>query len=1416
MIKKNKRMLTVLLAVVMLLSTLLPLTVSAAEVTMDLEKAEVSWDYTLTDQEGNNFTATYGLAAEDNPFGYRLSVRTRTMHDYTAKRPGLTGSKSDWEYGKDYVYCFCIEHGIALPDSESYSGSPDETHGNKYEALSVAQRDLLALALAYGYPNRTDTNTSKDANACYSATQLIVWQITLGFRTSATELDDKTYPGEGYEGTMTEQYTTNPYLKDYYDRILSDMTAHYSRPGFTSNVPSAAYTYEMQYVNGKYTVALTDTNNVLSDYFVSQNNGISTTISGNTLTLSSSAPIDGAVTVKLNRKMPRTTYTTGFLIWSVEGNEASNQDMVSGVPANNDPVPAYLKLRSTDGSVKIVKQSEDCKLDGIKFNIVGDGVDETVVTANGGEIQIDHLRPGIYRITEVTDNIYEPQETQTVTVISGQTVTVTFNNTLKRGDLTVIKTAEDGLTEGAKFHLYGTADCGQKVDEYAIVDNTGKAYFKNVLMGRGYVLEEVDTGNRYVVPEQQTVDIEWNTVTGVSVSNTLKKWNVTVTKHDSENGEAQGDATLEGAVYGVYEGDTLIDTYTTDHSGQFTTDYYVCGDDWSIREITPSEGYLLDSTIYHVGAEAKLYTVEYNSIAADVTEQVVKGKISLIKHTDNGDTQLETPEVGAEFEIYLKSAGAYANTKESERDYLICDENGFAETKFLPYGIYTVHQVSGWDGRALLADFDVYIAEDGRTYRYLANNAFFQSHIKIVKVDAESGNAIPYAGAGFRLYYPDGTPVTQTLTYPEVTVVDTFYTNDMGYLITPESLPYGEGYSFVEVYAPYGYVLNSDSVYFDVTAENATEENAVTVVEVKKSNSAQRGVIKITKTGEVFVTVTECDGIYQPIYKVQGMPEAVYEIRAAEDIVTPDGTLRYAVGEVVDTVTTDEMGNAISKSLYLGRYEVREIAAPYGLVLNDEIYIVELVYAGQEIEITETSVDLYNERQKVAVTLDKLMEQNERFGIGQNGEITAVTFGLYAATELTAADGSVIPADGLIEILSVSENGTAACKTDLPFGNYYLKEIATDSHYILADAQYAFAFEYAGQEIPLVEIKANDDMPIINDLIYGEIRGRKTDDNGNALGGALIGLFAPNTTEFTSDHAILTAASAEDGSFSFVNVPYGDWIVREIEAPTGFVLSDDVYSVTIDADGAIIEVAIENSLICGSVQLTKVDKDYPDNKLTGAEFEIYRDSNGNKQLDVDDEKTGLLEEIDMGIYEMHDLPYGGYFVKESQAPEGFQLDEKSYYFEITEQDKIVIVENEAGKGFVNQLRVGSLKIIKTSSDGKVEGFSFRVTGPNGYDEEFITDEKGEILIEGLRAGEYTVSEISDEVSADYILPNDNNATVMEGGTTNVVMHNVFRDTPKTGDDSDPILWAVLLGVSAIGTITLGLLGFKDMRKEDGE
>lgn len=498
----------------------------------------------------------------------------------------------------------------------------------------------------------------------------------------------------------------------------------------------------------------------------------------------------------------------------------------------------------------------------------------------------------------------------------------------------VTKTSEDGFNEGIKFHLYGTSHSRLAVDEYAVTDKNGVATFNDVLMGSNYTLEEVDTDSKYVIPESQSANIEWNKVTEKSFHNVLKKFTVTVTKTDAEKGSAQGDATLPGAVYGIYNGDELIDKYTTDANGKFTTKEYVCGDNWTLREITASEGYLLDETVHKIGAESKNYTVERNTLSMNVTEQVIKGNIAIIKHSDDGGTQIEHPEVGAEFQVYLKSAGNYNKAKTTERDTIICDKNGFAQTKDLPYGTYTVHQTKGTEGKEFIADFDVIINTDGQTYCYLINNANFESYVKVIKKDAETGKTVPYAGAGFQIYDPDGKLVTMTYTYPTPTTIDTFYTDVNGSLVTPERLPYGKGYSLVEVQAPYGYVIDRTPVSFDITPDTATEDGEIAVVIIEVENKPILGSVMVTKVDED-----------NPETKLSG---AVFEVYVDVD---KNKKFNPEIDVLVGELTEDEIGIYVMNDLRYNRYFIHEKSAPDGYIKDDDYHYFEITEDGMVIEL---------------------------------------------------------------------------------------------------------------------------------------------------------------------------------------------------------------------------------------------------------------------------------------------------------------------------------------------------------------------------------------------------------------------------------------------------------------------------------
>ena len=1086
-----KRTTAMLLALVLCLSAFLGLGIPTAQAAES--RAEVR-NIQFPREGDDNYDAAWGHPALKYRNGWETKSSgkniIRAMESYSG------------------AVCYCIEPGVIQNTGDSYVSIGDDfwntIPNNLNHTLTGDEiRTVIGRILQYGYTGKVSTSwysqNEADANklANLLATQLLVWETIVGERDLNFNHID---PGEGYD-CVAEYIAADHPLHDkvfsYYNQIVSKVKKHTTLPSFCGKEYSLAWDGE------RYSVTLTDSNGILDQYaFSAGNEAVKTSRSGNTLTIYTGSDPGKAVTITATRL---SSFRKGLVVWT-DGTfdpDGGTQDMVSFAESVSDPVSGSFAVNLGSGTLKLYKASEDDNIAGLTFTVTGNGQTHTVITSENGEIILKDLTPGTYTVTEQSHDLYEPQESKTVTIVSGQTTTVTFCNTLRRGSLEVTKTSDDGLVEGVRFRLTGTAACGLGIEEYAVTDASGKAKFENIPIGSGYVLAEVDTPSRYEIPTQMDVTIEWNTVTQKSIHNTLK----------------------------------------------------------------------------------------------------------------------------------------------------------------------------------------------------LAR-------------------------------------------------------------------------------------------------------------------------IRVSKTGEVFASV-HCDGeFYVPIYAEQHLSGAVFEITAAEDICTSDGSVIHAAGEVVDTITTDAGGSAVSKELYPGKYTVREIQAPNGTVLNTEPHAVDLT-EDLDTEMGEALVSFYNVRQKASVSLKKHLEQDAAFGIGMNNEIRSITFGLYAAEELTAADGSVIPVDGILTFLTADLDGTAVCTADLPIGSYYLMELTSDEHYVLDQTKYPFTFEYAGQDIPLVEITVNEGNPIINALRYGKIMGTKKDNNGNCLGGAIIGIFHPDETEYSTGTAILTTVSAEDGNFSFPKVPVGGWIVREIAAPEGYLLTAESFPVTVNEHGQVIVIEIINQQITGSVKLTKVDRDYPQNKLTGAEFSVYTDTNDDCILTAADTEVGIMTEIEPGIYELSDLSYGGYFVKEKTAPQGFYLDENAYYFQINEDGQTVIVENEAGKGFLNNAQRGSIRIEKSSDNGVIQGFTFKVEGIDftgqPYSQTFVTDEKGEIRIEGLRIGTYTISEVKDKASERYELPPDETVTLQAGMTTVVKCFNKSiqdgPDIPKTGDESNIALWGTVALAALAGAGVVSFVLWKKSRRK---
>ena len=1228
--KKFTRIMAILLVVLIAFSTMFTLPVSAASG----DKVTITFDYCY-DSTGNT-----------------IKFQQTTVSDgYTVGTPGEELCKI-FADGKE---AYCIEPGHSL-----FSGNSLTENGSTvWKNLGTAKQKAINLALLYGKPG-SGKSLSGTEDQKWIATQLIVWEFVSGCRST----------NDGYKCTNTKYIDgicadgANPGVKSIYNAISKSLANYSTVPSFASAIASKAETYEMKYSDGKYSVTLTDSNNILTDFSFKTTGSVSASVSGNKFTLTSTSAVNDALTFNSAKSMPDVGKTV-----LVPYGDASLQDVITGVENDADPIRAYLKVKTSSGNLKLVKTSEDGNVANIEFIVKGENFNKTVKTNSKGEFKLTDLVPGTYTVTENTEGKYAKQNSKTVKVESGKTATVSF-------------------------------------------------------------------------------------------ANILKKWSLTVTKTDAETKTAQGNATLAGAVYGIYNNGKLVDKYTTDKNGSFTTSYYVCGDNWTLKEIEPSEGYLLDETEYHIGAEAKNYTVENNSISMGVTEDVLKGKIAIIKHTDDGSTKIETPEKGAEFQVYLKSSGSYSKAKETERDTLVCDEYGFAETKDLPYGTYTVHQTKGWDGTEFIKDFDVFINENGKTYKYLINNAGLESYVKIVKVDSETGKQIPYAGAGFQIYNPKGELVTMKYTYPTVTKIDAFYTDEEGCLITPETLSYGKGYSIVEVQAPYGYILDSSPVYFDITAENTSEENGITIVKTEKKNTPQKGTITVEKTGEIFSNVTAIGGgytdengndialptIYQPEYSVSGLSGAVFEIYADEDITTPDGTVRVKKDTLVATLKTNEKGTATSNELYLGKYRVIETVAPNGTVLNKTVNHIELTYAGQNEKVTNTSTSFVNERQKAEIDLLKVLEKDETFGIGNGDEIKRISFGLYADEDIKASNGTVIPKDGLVEIITCDENGKATFTTDLPFGSYYVKEIKTDIHYILSDEKYPVVFEYAGQNIATVNITVNNGEPIINDLIYGTIKGLKIDrETKDRICGAVFGLFGTDEKKYTEENAILTAKSDENGVFEFFNIPYGQYIVCELKPAEGYLPNAETYPVTVSKNDEVIEITVENDKI-------------PELKTTAT-------VGGEKEVTAGETVT-----IDDVVSYKHLVPNKEYTLK------GVLMDKKT--------GKPFVVDDEE---------------ITSEATFTPETSNGEVTVSFTFDGSAVTKETDIVVFESLYSEDV---EIATHTDID-----DENQTV-------TIHPQPEPEKPQTGDNSNIGFWIGLGAVALGGLVSVVIIKIKKKDEDD--
>ncbi len=1201
---------------------------------------------------------------------------------------------------------YCVEHGIAL--------GLGDNGGYTSRELTKEQLNKLTLIDYWGrYKNIANIKGCSAVNynwdtievsAEYLAEfycQLLIWETINSFGGDFVGASSVSIQSSvGGMANIASQSTYNAFKK----AVLAKVDEFYTTPSI------AGQTVTLKLGETK---TLTDTTGALAAYKdtpAANTSGVTVIKSGSTVTLKAtgtpneSGVIRFAYNVDLNyyRDEPGYYYE-----------HAVSQDVTTCGFASRDPAYITINVKvELDGSMKIVKTSEDGKVSGVRFRVTGNGVDTTVQTGTDGTIIVPNLKAGSYTVTEL------------------------------------------------------------------------------------------DVPDQYVQPKSQTVTVKANETATVSFTNVLKKWKATITKVDAETGAAQGDASLAGAVYGVYHGSDLIDQYTTNASGQFTTKEYVCGDNWYIQEISPSSGYLLDTTKYPVGAEPDKYTLEHNQIPIGVKEQAIKGKIQIHKQYE---TLEGTPkdEAAAEFQVYLKSAGSYDKAKASERDTIITSASGYAVTKNMPYGTYIVHQTKGGAGREFVDDFEVMISANNQTYSYELLNELKNGQLKIIKT-SDDGKV---EGIQFRV-----TRLTDN--YSKV------YTTDASGLILTETLPIFEDnegktkYQYrveeLDTKETFGYALPYPQIvtleegdiaevnfhnvpleigtmakFEDGTKDTQSAQDIVLVDTVRYTGLQVGKEYKLSGvlmnkatakpffdfdgnevTAEATFTPTDADGtvdvtfMFSSLHLKQDTEVVVFETLYREDIelathaqIDDEGqTVKIRVPKIGTTATSedghrvDPLGEVtiFDEVSYTNLKPEKEYTVS-GVLMDKATGKAFLDADGKEIKAETTFTPT---QPTGTVTVEFVFNATGLHGKEVVAFETLYYEGIELATHAEINDegqtvkiknpeiGTKATADGKKEITADKITITDVVSyTDLTPGKEYkltgvLMNKATndklliDGKEITAEATFTpkattgeveMTFSFDARELTAetevvvfetlyrngIEIAVHADIEDEGQTVkilplHGSIMTTKVnaDDPTDKISGATFGVYSDADGDgifnAKTDKLVGTLQEGDTGVYTLDSLPYGKFFLHENKAPEGFVQDNIYYPFEIKEDGQIVNFEtvpgkdFPNKPIKGTVTTTKVDATNPQHKLSGAVFEIYRDADGDgRYTEGVDTLIGRMDEIEIGFYSLSDLVYGKYLIYEAQAPANFVRDTIYYPFSITEDGQTVTFETIPGKDFPN-------------------------------------------------------------------------------------------------------------------------------------
>lgn len=1070
---------------------------------------------------------------------------------------------------------------------------------------------------------------------------------------------------------------------------------------------------------------------------------------------SGSTPVD-TVTIAADgtgksKALPLGTYTVRE-ITAPQGFVAAADQTVNITAANAVNVSITVPNMPQMGKVRVQKTNADDSLGshslaGAVFEVrdsAGTLVD-TITTDNTGKAESKELVLGTYSVNEITapngfvlnstpKNVTISYGSQTAAVIYGD---VNIPNKPQAGQITVQKTNADSdmgdyALSGAVFEIYS----GDTVVDTLTTDADGKAVSKLLPLG-AYIIKEKAAPEGFVLNTAaydveldyagQTIEVVYESVT---VPNKPQTGTITITKRDAETGaEPQGEATLDGAVFEILDTEgnvlhTLTAVNDTVLSPELPLGSYV------VREKTPPVGYTLNETEFPVVIEYAGQTVEVVEESVTVENTIIRGRISIIKYAEfgYGSNKEARPLAGIEFTITRKADGEVMDT-------LTTDVSGYAISDVLLYGTYTITETKGIDSHKIIDPIDVTIDVDEKVYAYALENEAFKSELKIVKVDAETGNIIPAAGVQFRIKDADGVWIVQRQLYPAPADITVFETAADGTLVLPEPLLYGD-YTLHEVKAGVGYLLNASPIPFSVGKDGET-------VVVECANTPVMGKITVKKIGSAFTGVTETESEYGTIktatYTDIPLEGAVFEIRAKTDIKTPDGTLKLSAGEIADTVTTGSDGSAVSKALYLGEYEVVETTAPEGYLLDTEPHAVTLRYKDQYTAIVSAQVGIRDDAPNVELTLIKraeLFHAEEAKIITGPGE--GFTFGLYTDEQILGENSTLLPKDTLVYVGSTDAEGNLQVHENVPFGKYRFVELAVPEGYIISKDAYPIALVYGSPNTETVRVAANDGNPIINELITGKIRIIKLDERYRAPN-LLQRIFGGGDTEadYRLKGAVFEVSNKElgvsielttdaNGEALSPELPVGTYVIRETKAPAGFELSGQEYEAVITADSdEVLEYVCKNSP--KQVHITKVSS-VDGRLLAGAALEVKNAAG---------EIIASGETDDKGEIAFPMPRPGVYTVRELKAPTGYVLTDQTFTFTVTADGEITgttqlvntptrVVITKVDKDSGKKLVGAEIAIFDSKSNEVYSG---------------ATNENGELAVIYLAEGDYTYKEL---------------------------------------------------------------------------